>query len=261
MFQTWLTDSTLCPPHTAGAWADFTGWIAPWVIQPLLVLPLMIVLFRAIGLIPRRFGRRWLRLMLCVSALVYLMTLFPPTIALAEKVLEKQNPHDPGTIADAVVILGRGDELTPSRVEVAAKLWEERRAPLIFASGIGDAPNIVRRLEAKGVPAEALDGEGCSRTTYENAKFTAEILKPQGINRIVLVTDAPHMLRSRLTFQKFGFTVIPVASSNPPWLNRSDKARLVLREYAGLVTYSLMGRLSTPQAAQVSLWSASQKRL
>ncbi len=261
MFHNWLTDSTQCPSHTASSWAGFTGFISPWIVQPLLVLPLMAVLFGAIGLIPRRLGRRWLRLMLCVSTLVYLMAMFPPTIAFAEKVLAKQNPRDTGTIADAVVILGRGNTLTPSRVEVAAKLWEEHRAPLIFASGIGDAPRIVQRLEAKGIPTQSLDGENCSRTTYENAKFTAEILKPQGVKRILLVTDTPHMLRSRLTFQKFGFTVIPAASSNPAFLTESDKARLVLREYAGLVTYSLMGRLSAPQATQIGLSPGSQKHL
>ena len=233
--------------------------MGPWIVEPLIVLPLMIVLFGAIGFIPRRFGRRWLRLMLCVSALVYLMVLFPPTITFAEKVLAKQNPHDTGITADAVVILGRGNAFTPSRVEVAAKLWQEQRAPLIFASGVWDAPKIVQGLHATGIPIQFLDGENCSRTTYENAKFTAEILKPQGVKRIVLVTDAPHMLRSRLTFEKFGFMVIPVASPDPSFLNESDKARLVLREYAGLVTYSLMGRLSAPQASQISL-VPSQKR-
>ena len=92
MSHNWLTDSTLCPPHTAKSWAGFTGLMGPWIVEPLIVLPLMIVLFGAIGFIPRRFGRRWLRLMLCVSALVYLMVLFPPTIAFAEKVLAKQKP-------------------------------------------------------------------------------------------------------------------------------------------------------------------------
>jgi uncharacterized SAM-binding protein YcdF (DUF218 family) len=249
MFHEWLTNQTLCPPYTAGVWAGFTGWMAQWVVQPIVVLSLMLVLFNLLQWVPRRYGRRPLRLGLCVSALVYMLALFPPTIVLAEKVLVKPIPRDMGRSADAIVILGRGSDLTPSRVEVAAKLWEESRAPLIFASGVWDAPDMVNRLQYRGIPAEFLNGEGCSRTTYENAKFTAEILKPLGVKRILLVTDGPHMLRSSLTFQKVGFTVIPVVSS-PESLDRSGRAKLVLREYAGLVVYSLKGRLSAQAQPQ-----------
>ncbi|MBD3884440.1 YdcF family protein [Phormidium tenue FACHB-886] len=258
MFHDWLTNPNLCPSDTAGSWADLTGWVTQWIVEPFLVLPLVVVLFNLLGSVPRRYGRRFLKLALCVSTLIYLIALFPPTVAFAEKVLIKQIPRDTGTSADAVVILGRGDALTPSRVEVAAKLWQEHRAPLVFASGIWDAPKMIQRLHAKGIPDQALDGEGCSRTTYENAKFTAEILKPLGIKRILLVTDAPHMLRSRLTFQKFGFTVIPIASASQDSLDRSDRAKLVLHEYAGLVMYSLKGRLTAPALPQISVWLGSR---
>ena len=247
-----IMDSAACSVRSS-AWLPAKGWLAEWVTQPLLVLPLFVLFFQMLSLIPQRYGRRWLRSLVCASALIYLMVLFPPAVRFAETVLVKQIPHDSGKAADAVVVLGRGELLNPSRVEVAAKLWEEKRAPLIFASGIWDAPKIVEQLHGKGIPNQDLTGEGCSRTTYENAKFTAEVLKPQGIKRILLVTDAPHMLRSQLTFQNFGFTIIPVPSSDLLELSRGDRARMVMYEYAGLVSYGLMGRFSPKEALKMSL--------
>lgn len=252
MFATSITH--LCT-SSAENWLSFTSFLSRWAIQPFLVLPVFLAMFHMIGWLPRRYGRRSLRLLVCASALVYLIALFPPTIRLAERALVRQIPHDLGTKADAVVILGRGEELAPSRVEAAAELWRARRAPLIFASGVWDAPRMVKRLEDWGIPKQSLAEEDCSRTTYENAKFTAMALKPEGVKRILLVTDGPHMWRSILTFESFGFDVIPVATPIPP-LNRTGRARMVLREYAGLLTYTLMGRFS-PDEIQASAVTTS----
>lgn len=50
------------------------------------------------------------------------------------------------------------------------------------------------------------------------------------------------MLRSLLTFESVGFEVTPIPSPLPREIGRRGKATLVLREYAGLVTYGLRGR-------------------
>jgi uncharacterized SAM-binding protein YcdF (DUF218 family) len=238
-----MYNSNLCH-STARTWTTLIGLLSQWMTEPFLVLPFFFLLLHGLNVLPRVPIRRFLRMLICTSAIVYLMVLFPPTISLAESLLVRQIPQDAGKVADAVVVLGRGELLAPGRVEVAAKLWEEQRASLIFVSGIWDSPRIVKKLKEKGIPEQFLDGENCSRTTYENAKFTAEILKSQGIRQILLVTDAPHMLRSTLTFQNFGFTVIPAPTPIDLSLNRSIRARLILREYGGLVSYRLKGRLA-----------------
>ena len=152
------------------------------------------------------------RLCCCYIILVPL----PPLETLANAALVRGLPRDSGTTADAIVILGRGDNLRATRINVAAELWRQGRAPQIFASGRGDGRQMVKKLKKVGIPVETLDDENCSQTTAENADFTAALLQPRGIESIILVTDPPHMLRSLLTFRSAGFRVTPHPSPLPP---------------------------------------------
>jgi uncharacterized SAM-binding protein YcdF (DUF218 family) len=175
-------------------------------------------------------------------------------IKIGNRVLVSFLPSDSGATAEAIVVLGRGTAMRRERVDVSTQLWEAQRAPLIFASGWGDAQQIASMLEQKGIPGDAIDGEPCSRTTEENARFTAAILQPKNIHRILLVTDPPHMLRSLLTFRSLGFEVMPHSNPLPNHLNTKTKAFLVFREYLGIVGYGLRGRFlpREPSAADLS---------
>jgi len=51
--------------------------------------------------------------------------------------------------------------------------------------------------------------EDKSRDTFENARFSAEILRSANISRILLVTHAAHMPRSQNLFAREGLTVTP----------------------------------------------------
>lgn len=51
--------------------------------------------------------------------------------------------------------------------------------------------------------------EDRSRDTFENAEFCAQLLKPLGITRIVLVTSADHEWRAMQEFVSAGFSVVP----------------------------------------------------
>ncbi|NJO30309.1 MAG: YdcF family protein [Richelia sp. SL_2_1] len=242
-----MLDPTLChrPPSQ---WLELKSALAGWLMTPtLVVLPLVFLIFLP-WIVPRF---RWKRLWSGFATLLlftYFSAQFPLTTAAANKGLVAFIPEDRGQNADAIVILGRGEPFRNSRVEVAANLWESQRAPLIFASGVGDGTEIVQKLEQEGIPKTALFEEHCSQTTKENALFTASVLKPQGVKRIILVTDPPHMLRSLLTFRNVGFEVIP-HTSPAPHLPQTRKAMMMFYEYMGLVKYGLKGEL-TPQIAK-----------
>ena len=51
--------------------------------------------------------------------------------------------------------------------------------------------------------------EDRSRDTFQNAQFSARLLKPAGVTRIILVTDADHEWRAVREFASAGFSVVP----------------------------------------------------
>lgn len=155
-------------------------------------------------------------------------------------------PTDLGVQTEAIVVLGRGvGPSSESRTDTAAELWQAQRAPLVFASGRPEAEALSQALQRKGVPPKALQGEDCSRTTEENALFTAAVLQPQGIHQILLLTDAPHMQRSLLTFQSLGFTAIPHIT--PLWSEFTARGlnQLLWYETLALLGYGLQGRFQS----------------
>ena len=117
--------------------------------------------------------------------------------------------------ADVIVVLGGGREVNdpawqgdqPSlmamqRLRYAARLAKASKLPVLISGGLhfGQPPSEAQLMADSlqqdfGVRADWLEGE--SRTTWENAELSAKILQAQGINRVVLVTNAWHMPRSR----------------------------------------------------------------
>lgn len=250
-----MLDSNLCI-LSDGSWLLLKRKFVDLMTIPIvwkLALGSMIALVLTLLIYPKlaqRFGwrfakpTRWQRSLLRLTSALLIASLFllsPIGLKLGSRGLVAFLPADAGEPVDAIVILGRGPGLQPSRIQAAADLWRQQRAPLIFASGYGDALSMVQDLKQQGIPEAAVDGENCSRTTNENAQLTAYVLKPKGVERILLVTDRPHMLRSLLTFQSFGFNVTPHVTDFPE-LSQRDKALLLLHEYGGIVSYGLRGR-------------------
>jgi uncharacterized SAM-binding protein YcdF (DUF218 family) len=195
-------------------------------------------------LISSRQWRRWITMPIIVVAIGIILT-SPIAVALGQWGLTIQLVPDAGEIADAIVILGRGDQLRDSRIAEAWRLWKSHRAPQVFASGMLDARLIAEVLRDSGVPAEQISGEECSQSTQENALFTSTILHSKNIQKILLVTDLPHMLRASLVFKHFGFNVIPVPVDLPSQIKHRTKLQILLREYAGLIKYNFTGLLKS----------------
>ncbi|XHX77721.1 MAG: YdcF family protein [Stenomitos frigidus ULC029] len=227
------------------------SWIGvEWFSDPLRVILALLFLMS----LPWLFrSRRWLRRVRTYAIallIVYLILISPPFVALATAGIVSPLAPDPGTRVDAIVILGRGREHSPSRADVAAQLWREQRSPLIFASGVNDAPQLAQLLRTQGILAANISGEGCSRTTWENAVFTKAVLQPQGIKQILLVTDAPHLWRSLLIFEQAGFQVIPTISPLSDQMTSPQRAMLLVREYFFLALYPITLKQERPTLEQ-----------
>ncbi len=128
--------------------------------------------------------------------------------------------------AQAVVVLagGRlrdspewgGDTVSAAslrRLRFGAQLARETGLPLLLAGG---NPERAARPEARlmqavlerefGLAAQWVEER--SDTTDENARFSAAILAPLGVSRVLLVTDAYHMPRAQRAFARAGLDPI-----------------------------------------------------
>ena len=102
--------------------------------------------------------------------------------------------------ADVIVVLGGGLHERPER---AAQLFKQQAAPRILVSGAGDDQINLRLLLQNGVPRSAIEIEGKSKTTQENAKFALERLRAQNVRSIILVTSWYHARRAQKTFEHY----------------------------------------------------------
>jgi uncharacterized SAM-binding protein YcdF (DUF218 family) len=124
--------------------------------------------------------------------------------------------------ADAIVVLGcRSGGRLARRVECGIGLYRAAVAPLLLLSGGGqgaepEAAIMHRQARAAGVPEAALLIEPRSRNTWENACESARLLRPRGLNRVVLVSDRAHLPRAVLLFRLAGLEIPGRAGIPPP---------------------------------------------
>ena len=136
-------------------------------------------------------------------------------------------PENPA--GDVIVVLGGGaTQDTPdmdgrggltdgaaNRLLTAARLYRRLHVPVLVTGGQVYADSGAEALVARrlllglGVPEMDIITETESKTTGQNAQYTAAILKERGLARPLLVTSAFHMKRSVLNFEKQGVAVTP----------------------------------------------------
>ena len=124
----------------------------------------------------------------------------------------------PPTAASPLPDLGQASD----RVWHAARLYHAGKAPLLVLSGGADESvhtaseaNAMRTfLQDLGVPPSVMLLEGASRTTQENARLTANLLRLRSINHVLLVTSALHMPRAVAHFEAQGLRVTPAATDH-----------------------------------------------
>ena len=102
--------------------------------------------------------------------------------------------------ADVIVLLGGGSHERPER---AAELFKAQAASRIIISGEGDDEINRHLLIQAGVPAGAIQFEGKSRTTRENAEFTIKLLRAEKVRSVIIVTSWYHSRRALKCFEHF----------------------------------------------------------
>lgn len=102
-----------------------------------------------------------------------------------------------------------------NRLLTAVRLQRKLGVPILLSGGqvyedTGAEAKIARRMLIDlGVPEEQILVETRSINTTQNARYSAEILRAQGLTQPILVTSAFHMKRAVLNFEKQGIDVVP----------------------------------------------------
>ncbi|PKH18646.1 hypothetical protein BI292_03790 [Pseudomonas sp. 43NM1] len=203
-----------------------------YFVKQLLLPPGILLLLLALAWWFRRSRPRLAAVCFTLGFGGFLLMSLPVVVQWSAKLLEREPPlarEEWATLAqraDAIVVLGSGRErgdlawgadqptgVGLERERYAARLAKASGLPILTTGGLhyGTPPS-----EAKLMADSLLDDFGVSvrwqeersRTTWENAQFSAQILLPAGVKRVVVVTQAWHMPRAVWSFEAAGFEVV-----------------------------------------------------
>jgi uncharacterized SAM-binding protein YcdF (DUF218 family) len=240
-----------------------------YLLSDLVLPPTSLAAAALAGLVLLR-RRRALGLALSAGAMLALLALSLPVVAMA---LARTLEPPPVTATDlaraqAIVILAGGNNrgapewggetvktTTLQRVRYGARLARVSGLPILVTGGTPQGGHkaeaaLMRDVLVDEYGLEVRWVETASRTTAENAAYSASVLKAAGITRIALVTDAIHMPRSRRAFQRSGLEVIAAptafAGQRPfqpgqlvPGVAALHLSNMALREWFSRALYAL----------------------
>jgi len=196
-------------------------------------------------------GSNWkMKLLLLLAALVVCLAALHAPILTAAGAYLKLGCKLPSK-SDAIIVLG--GEMNGERTRKGAELYREGIAPKMMLS---DGTKMSWRTAAiremydlavlEGVPESSLLKEERSRSTYENALFTRELMEQQGLRSAVVVTSDWHMKRSAFVFDKvYQGSGIELHYCGAPddrsdfdaWWKDGEKQQVVLSEWAKTLVY------------------------
>ncbi|MEL4071117.1 YdcF family protein [Ochrobactrum sp. GPK 3] len=153
---------------------------------------------------------------------------------------------DDGSRADVIVVPG-GDG--PPRAEQAARLWKEGRSPYILVTGDVDCLFNKQIIVREGVPPSAILAECYSGSTWQNALYSAPMMREINAKSALIVTNWYHSRRAVASFRavcpQMRFMSAPVNDSDVHIgfpTTRTD-AEVIAKEYVKLGWYLLSGRI------------------
>jgi uncharacterized SAM-binding protein YcdF (DUF218 family) len=161
------------------------------------------------------------------------------------------SPSDPQVPRDGIIILPGGADGINVVLKLSQDYW---KASLTFCGFRADDKNLMKRLTDLGIDPSRINMAPQSRTTSEDALYSAALLKPKPSERWLLITSAMHMPRAVGCFRVAGFQVEPYpvefmtrGRSGPFALFATGSSALIqfdraAKEWIGLIAYRLMGK-------------------
>jgi uncharacterized SAM-binding protein YcdF (DUF218 family) len=209
-------------------------------------------------------GPRWHRLGLAVLAAFLALGTGLVAAALMASLTFSDAP--PGPEPAAIVILSadgivlpkpltlQPGPLTMERMRAGAELHRRTGLPILVSGGsfLGDPTPLAAMMASSLKEDFGIDvrwQEDQSADTWQNAQFSASVLRAAGISRVYLVTSVWHMRRALFAFRHFGVDAVPApvqpAARGWSWnlltLRPSfwQASYFALHEWLGLAYYAL----------------------
>jgi uncharacterized SAM-binding protein YcdF (DUF218 family) len=160
---------------------------------------------------------------------------------------------DDARAVDAIVVMGaaqydgRPSKQLQSRLDHVVTLWEAGWAPLVVTTGgsrpgdrFTEAQSSATYLAEAGIPTDAIDQRALGATTRQSLVAVRDVLRERGANRVLIVTDPFHALRSRTIARELGLEAW--TSSTPSSLVHGwQNVRFHLREGVGVAIGRIIG--------------------
>lgn len=163
-----------------------------------------------------------------------------------------------GILGNAPDIGGKGipGEDALERIVCAFRLFQISKKPIIISGGytsgnVSEAEIAKKLLLSFGVDGSYILPESKSIDTFGNARYVKELAERHKITRIVLITNAYHMKRSKMLFDRHFNEVLPFptgyktsrmgygVSSYMPNAGNAAIISLAIKEYLGIIFYKL----------------------
>lgn len=167
-------------------------------------------------------------------------------------------PKDDLKGGDCILVFGC--KKIEERVQVAVKLYKEKRAAyLLFTGGLGKEGTIPEAIRMKemaislGIPKDAILTEEQSNNTTENVLCSLLTLERkfllQNIHRLLIVSHPFHLQRVRLTLSRYMPKWIeysycydensPLSKEN--WIKKEKTKEMIEKEAKGILYYARNG--------------------
>ena len=199
--------------------------------------------------------KRKRRVLLILSLTVLLLAI--TGILKHETLLEKLEEflildENPKPVSVIIVIGGAHGQ----RVEYAVKLFKQGYSNKIIVSGGKCSWNSTAAEIMKehamflGVPEENIFTEKDARTTYENAKYSLDLMAVKGLKSAIVITSPTHTRRTSIIFNSFAkkrkmdltICAAPYKRIYRKWWQDDIGVQRVIIEYAKLFYYYLLQR-------------------
>jgi len=168
---------------------------------------------------PAKSRKRSLLVLLLLLLVLYVGSLY--SVILIQATRSEAQPADAVVVFGAAEYDGRPSPVYKARLDHAAQLYHRGLAPIVISTGgAGEDPRFTEGavgreyLRTLGIPDAQLIAETQSPDTAASARRVANIMRANGMNSCLAVSDGYHMFRIKRMLGREGITVYAAPRPN-----------------------------------------------